>query len=82
MKAIVGQNYINWYASDVVPEHQKIDKTIESAKSFDKEKLSKIEQHAIYLENVLPDEIIKAGFDCGGALSILDLQEVEKETNE
>lgn len=43
--------YIIWYTTHTMPEQQKIDETIETAKSFKKKKFSKIEQSSTSLEN-------------------------------
>lgn len=43
--------YITWFTTVVMPEQQKIDETIEAARSSIKKKLSKIEQSSTSLEN-------------------------------
>ena len=43
--------YITWFTTVVMPEQQKIDETIEAARSSNKKKLSKIEQSSTSLEN-------------------------------
>ena len=43
--------YIIWYTTEVMPEQQKIDETIETAKDLNKKKLSKIEQSSTSLDN-------------------------------
>ena len=43
--------YIIYSTTDVMPEQQKIDETIEATRSSNKKKLSKIEQSSTSLEN-------------------------------
>jgi len=43
--------YIIRYTTEIMPEQQKIDETIETAKSLNKKKLSKIERSSTSLEN-------------------------------
>ena len=43
--------YITWFTTVVMPEQQKIDETIEAARSSIKKKLSKIEQSSTSFEN-------------------------------
>ena len=43
--------YIIWSTIEVMPEQQKIDETVETTKSLNKKKLSKIEQSSTSLEN-------------------------------
>ena len=43
--------YNIWYTTQIMPEQQKIDETIETSKTLNKKKFSKIEQSSTSLEN-------------------------------
>ena len=59
-----------------MPEQQKIDETIETAKSLNKKKLSKIEQSSTSLENQ-QNFASEVGSDEEDAASILETQDDE-----
>jgi hypothetical protein len=58
-----------------MPEQQKIDETIESTKSLNKKKLSKIEQSSTSLENQ-QNPVVETGSD-DDTKSILETQDDE-----
>ena len=59
-----------------MPEQQKIDETIETAKSLNKKKLSKIEQSATSLENQ-QNSASEVGSEDNEDTSILETQDDE-----
>ena len=68
--------YIIWYTTEVMPEQQKIDETIETAKSLNKKKLSKIEQSSTSLDNQ-QNFASEVGSEEEDAPSILETQDDE-----
>ncbi len=68
--------YIIWYTTEVMPEQQKIDETIETARSLNKKKLSKIEQSSTSLDNQ-QDSASEVGSEEEDAPSILETQDDE-----
>ena len=68
--------YIIWYTTDTMPEQQKIDETIETAKSLNKKKLSKIEQSSTSLENQ-QNSASEVDSEDNDATSILETQDDE-----
>ena len=72
--------YIVWSTTDVMPEQQKIDETIETAKSLNKKKLSKIEQSSTSLENQQNAASEVGSEDNDDATSILETQDDELKT--
>jgi hypothetical protein len=69
--------YIVWSTTEVMPEQQKIDETIETAKSLNKKKLSKIEQSSTSLENQQNAASEVGSEDNDDATSILETQDDE-----
>lgn len=70
--------YIICYTTDVMPEQQKIDETIESTKKLNKKKLSRIEQSATSLENKQNDETTtETGLEDDDTINILETQDDE-----
>jgi hypothetical protein len=63
-----------------MPEQQKIDETIETAKSLNKKKLSKIEQSSTSLENQQNTASEVGSEDNEDATSILETQDDELKT--
>jgi hypothetical protein len=72
--------YIVWSTTEVMPEQQKIDETIEAAKSLNKKKLSKIEQSSTSLENQQNAASEVGSEDNDDATSILETQDDELKT--
>ena len=72
--------YIVWSTTEVMPEQQKIDETIETAKSLNKKKLSKIEQSSTSLENQQNTASEVGSEDNDDATSILETQDDELKT--
>jgi hypothetical protein len=72
--------YIVWSTTEVMPEQQKIDETIETAKSLNKKKLSKIEQSSTSLENQQNTASEVDSEDNDDATSILETQDDELKT--
>jgi hypothetical protein len=72
--------YIVWSTTEVMPEQQKIDETIETAKSLNKKKLSKIEQSSTSLENQQNAASEVGSEDNDDATSILETQDDELKT--
>jgi hypothetical protein len=68
--------YIIWYTTEVMPEQQKIDETIETAKSLNKKRLSKIEQSSTSLDNQ-QNFASEVGSEEEDAPSILETQDDE-----
>lgn len=64
-----------------MPEQQKMDETIESAKKLNKKKLLKIEQSATSLENEKDDVTMQPGYD-DDYVSILEIQNGDKDTKD
>ena len=62
-----------------MPEQQKIDETIETAKSLNKKKLSKIEQSSTSLENQ-QNSASEVDSEDNDATSILETQDDELKT--
>ena len=69
--------YIIWYTTQIMPEQQKIDETIETAKSLNKKKFSKIEQSSTSLENQLGSASEVGSEDDNDTNSILETQDDE-----
>ena len=72
--------YIVWSTTEVMPEQQKIDETIETAKSLNKKKLSKIELSSTSLENQQNTASEVGSEDNDDATSILETQDDELKT--
>ena len=69
--------YIIWYTTHIMPEQQKIDETIETAKSLNKKKFSKIEQSSTSLENQLGSASEVGSEEDNDTNSILETQDDE-----